>query len=163
MKVILYDDVEKLGSAGDVKEVAAGFARNFLIPKKLAMAASDANVKRWESEKRVRTIRLTQNLERAKESAQKIESVSLVIPAKAGREGHLFGSVTNQMIAEALLAQGLSIDKKNIVLDAPIKQIGDFTAHVRLHAQVNAALKVSVVPSAEGSQSVPAPAAATNS
>lgn len=161
MKVILYNDVEKLGFAGDVRDVSGGFARNFLIPRKLAMPATDSNLRRWESEKQGRTIRLTKDLEQAKEIGRKIESISLTLPARSGREGHLFGSVTSQMVADALAGQGFSIEKKNIILESPIKQLGEYTVQVHLHAQVTAPLKVSVVSSSPEESGAGSPAAST--
>lgn len=144
MKVILYEDVHKLGSAGDIKEVAAGFARNYLVPQKLAFSATPANIKRWESEKRVRDIRLSQTLDQAKKTAEQMEQASLDLIVKAGREGHLFGSVTSQMIADALLAKGFSIDRRHILLDHPIKALGAHKVPVKVHSQVTANLKVNV-------------------
>lgn len=145
MKVILYDDIEKLGSAGEVKEVSDGYARNFLFPKKLAFEATSSNLKRWESERKVREIKLSQKLETAKNLANQIQNTEITLTANAGREGHLFGSVTNQMIADALLAKGFSVDKKNILIDSPIKSLGEFQVSLRLHAQVTASLKVTVL------------------
>lgn len=145
MKVILYDDVSKVGVAGEVREVSGGFARNFLIPKKLAFPATPSNLKRWESEKKIRQVKLSHDLEKAQSAAKQIEEFSLTLTVRAGREGHLFGSVTSQMIAAALLEKGISIDKKNIFLESPIKSLGEFRVSVRLHSQVTADLKLSIV------------------
>ena len=145
MKVILCEDVLKLGSAGEVKEVSDGYARNFLLPKKQAMAATPSNLKKWESEKKVREIKLNQSLETAKNLSGQIQSTEISLTANAGREGHLFGSITNQMVADALLAKGFSIDKKNILIDSPIKSLGEYQVSIRLHPQVTAQLKVIVI------------------
>ena len=147
MKVILCEDVPKLGAPGEVKDVSEGFARNFLLPRKLAFAATQANIRKWESEKQIREIRLNQGLETAKKFAEQIGQISINLTAKAGREGHLFGSITNQLIAEALAGKGFSIDKKNIVLEAPIKSLGEYQIAVRLHPQVTASFKIVVVSS----------------
>jgi large subunit ribosomal protein L9 len=147
MKVILVDDVIKVGSAGEVKEVAEGFARNYLIPQKLALAATEANIRRWESEKRVRQIHLNQKLESAQKLGAELGKLTLEISAKAGREGHLFGSITSQAIAEALLAKSYAVDRKNIIIETPIKDLGDYKISVRLHSQVTASIPVRVVSS----------------
>ncbi len=147
MKVLLCEDVDKCGQAGEVKVVSDGFARNFLLPKKLATAATAAALRKWESEKKVRQLKIEKNLEAARKSAGELEALQIEIPAKAGKEGHLFGSITNHNIADALAAKGFAIDKKNIHLDAPIKAVGEFTVPVKLHAQVNAQLKVRVAAS----------------
>ncbi len=147
MKVLLCEDVAKCGQAGDVKVVSDGFARNFLLPKKLATVATDAALRKWESEKKVRLLKIEKNLESARKSAEQLEALQIEIAAKAGKEGHLFGSITSQNIAEALTAKGFTIDRKNITLEAPIKSVGEFTVPVKLHAQVNAQLKVRVAAS----------------
>ena len=149
MKVILCEDVPKIGVAGEVKTVSDGYARNFLMPRKLALIATAGNIRKWESEKKVREIRLSQDLEAAKKSVAQLEQISLDITAKAGREGHLFGSITNAMIADALLAKGFPVDKKNIVLDMHIKTLGEHKINIRLHAQLSAVLKINVSPSAD--------------
>lgn len=148
MKVILYEDVPKVGSAGEIKEVSDGFARNFLFPRKLALPPTPSNIKKWQSEQKLRQIKLTRDIESARSSADQLEKISLTLSAHAGKEGHLFGSITSQMIAEALLEKGISIEKKNIVIESPIKSLGEYQVQVRLHAQVNASLKVQVISSA---------------
>ena len=147
MKIILVDDVIKVGSAGDVKDVSDGFARNYLIPQKLALAATEANIRRWESEKRVRQVHLNEKLESAQKLSGELAKVNLEISAKAGREGHLFGSITSQAIAAAMLAKGYALDKKNIIIDAPIKELGNYKFSVRLHSQVTASIPVTIVSS----------------
>ncbi|OGR52259.1 MAG: 50S ribosomal protein L9 [Elusimicrobia bacterium RIFCSPLOWO2_02_FULL_39_32] len=146
MKVILFQDIVKIGTAGEVKEVANGFARNYLLPRQIAHLATPANLKRWESEKKNRKIELEQSLEKAKSLASEIQNITLDLYANAGREEHLFGSITAQGIAEALLEKGFSVDKKNIILDAPIKMLGEYQVTLKLHSQVTPSLKVKVLP-----------------
>ena len=147
MKIILRDDVVKVGAAGETKNVSDGFARNFLFPKKLAMPATPANLRRWESEKKLHQTRLAQTLESAQQLAQSLEGLGLELKVRSGREGHLFGSVTSQMISEALLEKGFTIEKKNIVLETSIKSLGDFQVPIRLHSQVTATLKLKIASS----------------
>lgn len=145
MKVILSEDIIKVGSAGETKNVSDGYARNFLFPKKLALPATPSNLKKWESGRKVREVRLQQDLESARNTADQIRNASIRLTARVGREGHLFGSITSQMIAEALLQKGISIDKKDILLETSIKSLGDYEVPVRLYSQVNVVLKLSVV------------------
>src|SRR5262245_27685789 len=130
MKVLLCDDVVKCGAAGEVKDVSDGFARNFLLPRKLAVPATDASLRKWESEKKVRQVKIEQNLEAAKKVAEQLEAMDLEIPARAGKEGHLFGSITNHSIADALAAKGFVADKKHIELEAHIKAVGEYVVKV---------------------------------
>lgn len=149
MKVILCDDVPKVGAAGDTQEVSDGFARNFLLPRGLAYPATAANLKKWQAEKKVRQVKLEKNLESARKLAGELEQISLTIPARAGREGQLFGSITAAMVAQALLEKGFSVDKKMIALDTPMKTLGDFQVSIRLHSQVQVNLKVQVTAALE--------------
>lgn len=144
MKVILCDDVSALGVAGETKEVSNGYARNFLIPKQLALPATPSNLKKLESEIKNRKIKSTKDLGTAQNLASQIEKVNLNLAARAGREGHLFGSITNQMIADALKENGISVNKKSIIIESPIKSIGEYQLSVRLHPQVTVALKMKV-------------------
>lgn len=158
MKVILYDAVAKLGTAGEIKEVADGFARNFLFPRKLAYPATNAYLKRWESESKNRQIKLGKDIESAQSVAKQIETFSpLTLSVKAGKEGHLFGSVTSQMIADSLSEKGVSIDKKSIVIESPIKLLGEYQVTIRLHAQVSVALKLNVVSQSPVQDQTPSP------
>ncbi|MBI3013139.1 MAG: 50S ribosomal protein L9 [Elusimicrobia bacterium] len=140
----MCDDLSKVGLAGEVKVVSDGYARNFLLPRKLALIATAPNLKRWESEKHVRQIKGEHDLSSAKEVAARLETIVVDVEALGGREGHLFGSITSQTIAESLLEKGISLDKKSIVLEKPIKSLGEYQVTVRLHPQVNALLKVNV-------------------
>ena len=144
MKLILCEDVPKVGIAGETRDVSDGFARNFLLPRGLAYPATAANLKKWQSEKRVREIKLEKNLETARNLAKELEAVSISISARAGREGHLFGSITSSMVAQALLEKGFSVDKRTIVLETPIKTLGSFEIPIRLHTEIQVSLKVQV-------------------
>lgn len=144
MKVILKENVENLGHIGDVVKVAPGYARNYLIPKGLAAEATEKNTKALEHAKRQLEYKKNKVLESARGVAAKIEGLALSISHQAGEEGKLFGSVTNMELAELLKNNGLEIDRKKIVLAEPIKHIGEFTATVKLHPEVNATLKVVV-------------------
>lgn len=145
MKVILLQDIERLGRIGDVVVVKEGYARNFLFPNNKAKAASDTNVKMLESLKKKRDSEEKKKLDELKAAADKLAALSVTISAQAGEEDKLFGSVSSEMISEALSAHGFRIDKKDIVLDEPIKKLGVFTVSVKLHPEIKASLKVSVV------------------
>jgi len=144
MKVILKENVEHLGQIGDVVKVAPGYARNFLLPRGFAMAATEGNKKALEHAKRQLEYKKNKVLELARTLAAKIESLVITTAHKAGEEGKLFGSVTNMEVAELLKAQGVEIDRKKIEMDA-IKQVGEHTATVKIHPEVVATLKVNVV------------------
>lgn len=144
MKVILKENVENLGHIGDVVKVAPGYARNYLVPKGFAIEATEKNAKALEHAKRHLEYKKNRVLEAAKQVAAKIEALSLSIAHQAGADDRLFGSVTNMELADQLKANGVEVDRKRIVLDEPIKTIGDFTAIVKLHPEVSATLKVSV-------------------
>ncbi len=149
MEIILCEDVAKVGSAGETKVVSEGFARNFLLPRGLAFIATAGSVKKWQSEKRVREVKLQKNLDSAKSLAAQLEALALSIPARAGREGHLFGSITNVLIAQALLEKGFSVDKRTIEIATPMKALGTFEVSIRLHSEVVAKVKIEVTRSAE--------------
>jgi len=145
VKVILIEDVDKLGSLGQEVEVTDGYARNYLIPKKLAVEATSGVLRMLEQKKREKE-RLEQKLKKECEQlAEKLKGVSAMITMEAGEEDRLFGSVTSEMIAENLLSEGLEVDKKNIVLGEPIKALGVYNVEVKLHPEVKAQLRVWVV------------------
>ena len=144
MKIILCEDLANVGIAGAVKEVSDGYARNFLFPKRLALLAAPSNLRKWESEKLVRQARAARGLDSAKALGASLENFTIELSVRSGREGHLFGSVTSAMIADSLLEKGISIDKKNINLETPIKSLGEYQVPIRLHSQVTALLKVRV-------------------
>ena len=145
MQVILREDIEKLGKIGDLVKVADGYARNFLVPMKKAIEATPKNVNAMEHARKMVSDRLRKLKKEATTEADKINRLSITIKAKTGEEGKLFGSVTSMDIAEAAKAQGVVIDKRKIVLAEPIKRLGEFTVPVKLHADIAAELKVTVV------------------
>lgn len=146
MKVILRADVEKLGRLGDVVEVKSGYGRNYLLPQGFAMLASPSNLKVFELERKKLQIAMEAVRSAAADIAQRINTADVVIAMRVGDNDKLYGSVTTSMIAENLEAQGISVDRHRILLDAPIRTIGEFNVRVRLHADVNASLALKVVP-----------------
>ena len=145
MQVILRDRLENLGDAGDVVEVKPGYARNYLIPKGLAYEATKANVRRIEAERAAQGRRDAETLTEARQRASAIEGVSLTFTARAGQEGKLFGSITSADIADKLAEQGVTIDRRQIELDEPIKSLGVHSVPIRLHPQVQPEVKVWVI------------------
>ena len=144
MKVILLEQVEKLGSPGDQVEVADGYARNFLIPKRKAVAATPAHVKSLDHLLRQNKGRKDRFRQAAESMAARIAEASCVIKRQAGEHEKLFGSVTNQDIAAALGARGLDVDRRKILLQEPIKVLGSYTIPIRLHPEVVAELRLTV-------------------
>ncbi len=145
MKVILREDIESLGTFGDIVKVAPGYARNFLIPRGFAAPATQGNINQFEAEKVAWMKRALKVKEAADKVCATIEAVTLTFERKVGEEGgKLFGSVTSMDIEAALKEKGYDIDKKKIVLAEPIKSLGEFTVHVKLHREVRAAVKVVV-------------------
>jgi large subunit ribosomal protein L9 len=145
MQVILREDIDNLGKIGDLVKVADGYARNFLVPKKKAIEATPKNVHAMDHAKKMVSDRIRKLKKEAAADADRIKALVITIKAKSGEEGKLFGSVTSMDIAEAMKAQGVAVDKRKIVLDEPIKRLGDFTVTVKLHADVTAEFKLSVV------------------
>jgi len=145
MDVILRSDIEKLGSRGQLVKVAPGYARNFLLPKRLAVAATEANRKIVEQERQAHVRKEAKLKGEAEDLAKLVNGVSVTIAQKAGDNDQLFGSVTSKDIAGALEALNFTIDRRKIQLDEPIKQIGEFKVPVRLYRDVIAEITVSVV------------------
>ena len=145
MKIILTDMVKNLGRTGDVVSVADGYARNFLIPKKLAVIADEKNVKQTRHRKAILEHKLGKQLNDMREFAKKIEKTEVSITRKAGENGKLFGSVTNQDIHDELAKAGIEVDRRSIHLDEPIKAIGSYTVTVKLAPEVEAKVKCWVV------------------
>ena len=145
MEVILREDIEKLGSRGDLIKVAPGFARNFLLPKRLAVAATESNKKIVEQERQAHLRKDAKLKTEAEDLGKLLANVSVTITQKAGEEGQLFGSVTSKDIAEALERQNYHIDRKKIALNDPIKQVGEYKVGVKLHKDVTVEIPVSVV------------------
>ena len=145
MELILREDVEGLGARGDVVRVKPGYARNFLIPRRLAVPANEAQKRILEKESKLREIRddrVKQNLQLV---AEKLKDLSCTIVVQAGEEDKLYGSVTAHDIAEAIAAQGFEMDHRQVMLDEPIKVLGIYTVPVRLHREIEVPLKVWVV------------------
>ncbi len=145
MKVILKEDVGNIGEMGDIVNVSSGYARNCLIPKNMAVTANTRNIKSLEHEKRLIQEKIKRLKGTAEDLAAKIGSLSLTLTAKAGEEGKLFGSITTKDIVEALGAEDITIDKRKIVLDDPIKRIGEHSVRVKVHPDVVTDLKIQVV------------------
>ena len=145
MKVILISDVENIGSVGDVKDVKNGMARNYLFPRKLAIKATEANLKAWESRIEAIKLRKTEILENARALAEKLEGLEISIPAKSGEEDRLFGSVTSQNISDALGEKGFEISRRDIALDGTIKALGTYSVALKLHTDVTQQITVNVV------------------
>ena len=145
MKVILLDTIDRLGKAGDVVTVKEGFARNYLIPNKKAREATAGNMKILDSLKKKQAEEDAKKLTEIKALAEKLAALSLEIPAQAGEEDKLFGSVSAEAIAEALSAVNITIDKRDIILEEPIKKLGLYQVTVKLHPEVKANLKVWIV------------------
>jgi large subunit ribosomal protein L9 len=143
--VLLQDNVENLGQSGDVVRVRPGFARNFLIPRGLAVPATPGNLARVDQLKKLAAVRAGQILDAAKQVADKIAGLSVRIERAVGEESKMYGSVTTRDIEEAFAEKGVELDKRKIGLSEPIKQLGEFEVPVKLHANVTATLKIEVV------------------
>ena len=145
MKVILREDVENLGKAGDVVKIADGFGRNYLIPKRLAVLADVRNLRALEHDRRVIGARAKKTRKTAEELGGKLSSLFLTIPAKAGEGGKLFGAVTSRDIAQALEQAGVPVDRKMVLLADPIKQIGEYKVKVKAGTEMVPEISVKVV------------------
>ncbi len=145
MKVILRKNFEQLGKIGDIVEVKDGYARNFLIPRDIAAVATKGNIRALEVEKEQKAKKLAKALEDAKALAEKLSSASVSIPVKVGEEDKIFGSVTAQMIADALKEKGFDIDKRKIEIKEPIKSLGIYDVAVKVYPSVEATVKTWVV------------------
>ena len=148
MRVILNADISTLGHKGDIVEVAPGYARNYLLPRNLALAANKGSVRQAETMRRSRTEREKRERATADAFAQRIATTPLTIPARAGEDGHLFGSVTTADIAEALTkALGEEVDRRKVALAAPIRSLGthDYTVHIRADVTVAGFVEVTAL------------------
>ncbi|MGI6537521.1 MAG: 50S ribosomal protein L9 [Caldicoprobacterales bacterium] len=146
MKVILLEDVKGHGVKGDVVNVKDGYARNFLFPRNLAVEATPENLNNLEKKKAALEKKKAQEMEEAKKLAETISQVEVVVKARSGENGKLFGSVTNAEIADILQkTHNIKIDKKKIVLPDPIRNLGDYQLEVKVYPEVTANLKVKVV------------------
>ncbi|HEX6615702.1 MAG TPA: 50S ribosomal protein L9 [Gemmatimonadales bacterium] len=146
IEVILREDVQSLGKAGELVRVKPGYARNYLLPHGLAFEATEGNRKRIAAETRAKSARNQAERTEAEQRAATLGGVTLTLTGKAGEEGKLFGSVTAQDIADALAARGYEVDRRRIELEHPIKSLGHHTVGVRLHPEVRAEVHVSVEP-----------------
>jgi large subunit ribosomal protein L9 len=149
VQVILNEDMPNLGRPGDVVKVRAGYARNYLLPRGLAVEANSRNLSAFEHQKAMAMVKREALKNQAAGVKEKLEAMLLKVSARAGEEGKLFGSVTNIDIERALREQGFEVDRRRIVLNEPIKQLGDYSVTVRLQPEVEANLKLSVAAAAE--------------
>ncbi|BAV92563.1 50S ribosomal protein L9 [Candidatus Desulfovibrio trichonymphae] len=145
MKLILRADVENLGSLGDVVNVKAGYGRNYLLPQSLAMTACPANLKVFEQERKKLEARMDSLRAEAKDIQARLESLDVVIPMHVGENDKLYGSVTSSIIGDALSRLGVEVDRRRILLDAPIRTLGEHPVRVRLHASVTAVVSIKVI------------------
>ena len=145
MDVILREDIDKLGARGQVVQVASGYARNFLLPKRLAVAATESNKKIVEQERQSHLRKEAKQKTEAEDLGELMAGVTVTITQKAGENDQLFGSVTSKDVAEALEQKNFTIDRRKIQLDEPIKQLGEHKVAVRLHRDVTAEITVNVV------------------
>ncbi|MBB5143343.1 50S ribosomal protein L9 [Desulfovibrio intestinalis] len=159
MKLILRADVENLGSLGDVVEVKPGYGRNFLLPQGLAMVASPANLKVFEQEHKKLQARMDAQRGEAHEMQARLEALDVVITMHVGENDRLYGSVTTTIIGDAIAALGVEIDRRRILMDAPIRTLGEHPVRVRLHPSVIAVVPVKVVSDHQSYEDEPAPAA----
>jgi large subunit ribosomal protein L9 len=145
MKVILRKDFETLGKIGDVVAVKDGYARNYLLPRQIAYRATTSSLRALEEEKKQHERQEQKQLKDAEKIGSELEKVSITIAMKVGEDDKLFGSVTSQMIADALKEKGFTVDKRTIELEEPIKTLGIFEVPVKLHTKISAKAKVWVV------------------
>ncbi|MDO9527607.1 MAG: 50S ribosomal protein L9 [Syntrophales bacterium] len=145
MKVILKENVESLGKTGDMLNVADGYARNFLIPRDLAVEASNRSIKALKHEKMLIVHKREREKRKAESLLEEFSDVTCTISKRIGEQDKLFGSVTTKDIEKSLREQGIEIDRKNIVLEEPIKSTGEFSVKVKLYPEVTAEITVSVV------------------
>jgi len=152
MEVILLERVEKLGQMGEVVRVKDGFARNFLLPRKKALRATDANRKRFENERADLELHNLQLKSEAEQIAKRMAGVSVIVVRQAGDTGQLYGSVSNRDVSEALIEAGYKVDRRQVVLDTPIKTLGVHAVRVNLHPEVAIMVGVNVARSAAEAQ-----------
>jgi len=161
MKVILRADIENLGHLGEVVEVKPGYGRNYLLPQGLAMLATVSNLKVFELERKKLQAKMDELRAAAAGLSDKIEAAEVVIAMRVGDNDKLYGSVTSSMIADQLEEKGIEVDRHRILLDAPIRILGEYDVRIRLHAGIVAKLKVKVIPEERVSNDYAKPAEAT--
>ncbi|GAB1402182.1 50S ribosomal protein L9 [Elusimicrobiota bacterium] len=145
MKVILRADITNIGRQGKIKDVAAGFARNFLLPKKLAMEATPQNMKIWEREKVKLEKQREEVIANAVSVKENIEKISFSTKVKVGENGKIFGSITTNHLSKLFAQEGFTINKHDILLPAPVKEVGKLTVNIRLHPEVLAKVEVDII------------------
>jgi len=145
MKIILKKDMEKLGKAGEIVETKKGYARNYLIPKGFAVAASASNLKIYEQERLAEQRKMQKEIQEAAAIATSLDKISITATVQVGEEDKVFGAVTNQHIADLLKEKGFDIDRKKIILEEPLKALGVFEVPIKLHSEVEARIKVWIV------------------
>lgn len=146
MKVILIEDHDTLGIKGDVVDVKPGYGQNFLIPRQMAVVATPSTIKRYAEEKRQAAHKVEAARENAEKLAKRLEGIEVLIPVRTGEENRIFGTITNQQVADELAAQGIEIDRRKITLSEDVRTTGVYPATVRVHPEITAELKVRVVP-----------------
>ncbi|MBN2539197.1 MAG: 50S ribosomal protein L9 [Deltaproteobacteria bacterium] len=144
MKIILRNDVESVGKAGDLVNVSDGYARNFLIPRGLGIEASNKSMKVLKNEMDMAERKVQKDKKAAQSMAERLEGVTCTISRKVGQQDKLFGSVSTKDIGDALREHGIEIDKRNILLEDPIKSLGEFSVKIKLHSGISADIKVVV-------------------
>lgn len=145
MQIILLKDQENLGKTGEQVEVKDGYARNCLIPKGIALKADEHSIKRFEEIARLKELRKNKALKQSRELSQKLQALSLTVPVQVGEEDRVFGAVTSQEIAQQLREKGYDIDKRQILLEEPIKALGIYEVPVKLHPETTATIKIWVI------------------
>lgn len=141
MKLILKEDVEKLGEAGELVTVKDGYGRNYLIPQGYAVMATDGAIRAYEEEQRQRSRKIEATIQNAQKLADQLEKVSVTITVTAGEDGKIFGTVTTQQLADAVNEKGFDIDRRKITIDTDVKNLGEYTATVNIIKDINATLK----------------------
>ena len=145
MRIILLQDHEDLGSAGDQQDVKDGYARNYLIPRGIALKADKNSLKRFQEMARLKELKKDRALKKSKELAEKLRSLSLTVPVQVGEEDRVFGAVTSLEIAQQLKDKGYEIDKRQIMLEEPIKSLGIFQILIKLHSEITTSVKLWVI------------------
>ena len=144
MKIILQKDIPNLGDAGDIKDVADGYARNYLLPRKLVIVADESSKNAMEHQKRLIKLKKEKRKKTSEKLSESIHGLEIKIPALVGEEGKLFGSITSMDIAKKLKESGFEIDKRKIVLESPLRQLGDYQIHIKLDEGLTATVKLSI-------------------
>ncbi|MBU0712094.1 50S ribosomal protein L9 [bacterium] len=145
MRIILLQDFESLGNAGEQIDVKDGYARNFLFPKGLALKADKNSIKRFQEMARLKDKKKDRALKQSRELAEKLQAISLTVPVQVGEEDRVFGAVTSIEIAQQLKDKGYDIDKRQIILEEPIKALGIFEIPIKLHSEITASIKLWVI------------------